>query len=55
MYSKYKRFGDLFVTLEACLRWNDNIHNYLLLVKVGFKHMQEAHSEQETSGSENGI
>jgi len=27
MYGKYMRIGGFFVALEACLGWNDNIHN----------------------------
>jgi len=45
--SKYMRFGDSFVALEASLGWNDNIHNDLQLVKVGFIHMHEAQSGQD--------
>jgi len=41
------RFGGIFVALEACLGWNDNIHNDLQLVKVGFIHIPEAHSGQD--------
>jgi hypothetical protein len=41
------RIGGLFVALEACLGWNDNIHNDSQLVKVGFIHIQEAHSGQD--------
>jgi hypothetical protein len=44
MYCKYMPFGGLFVALEACLGWNDNIHNVSHLVKVGFIHIQEAQS-----------
>jgi len=46
-YCKDMRFGSLFVALEACLSWNDNIDNHSQLVKVGFIHMQEAHSGQD--------
>ena len=46
-YCKYMRIGGLFVALEACLGWNDNIHNDSQLVKVGFIHIQEAHSGQD--------
>jgi len=49
------RFGGLFVALEAFLDWNDNIHNDSQHVKVGFIHIQEAHSGQETPSSESGI
>jgi len=45
--SQYMRFGGLFVAFEACLGWNHNIHNDLQLVKVGFIHIQEAHSGQD--------
>jgi hypothetical protein len=31
----YMRISGLFVTLEACHGWNDNIHNDSQLVKVG--------------------
>jgi len=41
------RFGDLFVALEPSLGWNDHIHNDSQLVKVGFIHIQEAHSGQD--------
>jgi len=44
--SKYMHFGGVFVTLEACLGWNDNIQNDSQLVTVGFIHIQEAHSAQ---------
>jgi hypothetical protein len=46
------RIGGLFVALEACLGWNDIIHNDSELVKVGFIHIQEANSGQETPRSE---
>jgi len=39
--------GGLFVALEAYLGWNDNIHHDSQLVKVGFVHIQEAHSGQD--------
>jgi len=42
--SKYMGFGGLFVALEVSLCWNDTIHNDWQLVKVGFIHIQEAHS-----------
>jgi len=45
--SKYMCFSGLFVALQACLGWNDNIHNDSQLVKVGFIHIQEAHSGQD--------
>jgi len=48
-YYKYMHFGGLFVALEAYLGWNDDIHNDSQLVKVGFIHMQEAHSGQDWS------
>jgi len=40
-------FGGLFVTLEVYLGWNDNIYNDSQLVKVGFIHIQEAHSGED--------
>ena len=40
-------FGGLFVTLEACLGWNDNIHNDSQLVKVDFIHILEAYSGKD--------
>jgi hypothetical protein len=54
-YCKYMRFGGLFVALEACPGWNDNIHNDSQLVKVGCIHIPEGDSGQETPGSESGI
>jgi len=39
--------GGLFFAVEACLGWNDNIQNDSQLVKVGFIHIQEAHSGQD--------
>jgi hypothetical protein len=48
-------FGGLVVALEACLGWNANMQNDSQLVKVGFIHIQEDHSGQETPGSESGI
>jgi hypothetical protein len=48
-------FSRLFVAFEAFLGWNDNIHNESQLVKVGFIHLEEAHSEQETPGTKSGI
>jgi len=47
MYCKDMRFGGLFVALEAYLDCNDNIHNDSQLVKVGFKHIQEAYSGRD--------
>ena len=47
MYCKYMGFGGSFVAREACRGWNGNIHNDLQLVKVGFIHIQEAHSGQD--------
>jgi len=46
-YCKYMRFGGWFVALAVFLGWNDNIHNDSQLVKVGFIHIQEAHSGQD--------
>jgi len=54
-YCKYMRFSGLFVALQACLGWNENIHNDSQLVKVGFIHIQEAYSGQETPGRESGF
>ena len=45
--SKDMRLGGLFVTLEASLGWNDNIHNDSQLDKVGFIYIHEAHSGQD--------
>ena len=41
------RIGGLFVAVEACLDWNDNISNDTQLVRVCFVHIQEAHSGQD--------
>jgi hypothetical protein len=48
-------FGGLFFALGTCLGWNDNIRNDSQLVKVDFILVQDAHSRQDTAGSENGI
>jgi hypothetical protein len=34
MYYKPMRFAGLFIVLEACLGWNDNIYNDSKLVKL---------------------
>jgi len=47
IYCKYMCFGGLFVALETCLGWNNNIYNDSQLVKVGFIHIPEAHSGQD--------
>jgi len=46
-YCKSRRFGGLFVPLEACLGLNDIIRNDSQPVKVGFIYIQEAHSGQD--------
>jgi hypothetical protein len=55
MYCKYLPISGLFVALEARLDWIDTLHNDLQLLKVGLIHIQDAHSGQETTGSESGI